>query len=93
MLITSELIIIYDNSRAVQKQRNKMVRNDDGGVGTELDVDEDGYDSRIILMTVGVESWINMLVNSYLLILLVADQVADVISFLLVFLQWSGNLM
>ena len=93
MLITSELIIIYDNSRAVQKQRNKMVRNDDGGEGAELDVDEDGCDGRIILMTVGVESWINMLVNSYLLILLVTDEVADVISFLLVFLQWSGNLM
>ena len=56
MLITSELIIIYDNSRTVQKQRNKMVRNDDGGEGAKLDVDEDGCDSRIILMTVGVES-------------------------------------
>ena len=70
MLITSELIIIYANSRAVQKQRNKMVRNDDGGEVAKLDVDEDGCDGGIILMTVGVESLINMLVNSYLLILL-----------------------
>ena len=71
MLISSELNIIYDNSIAVQKQRNKMVKNDDGGVDTKLDVevnvdvgeDEDDYDSGIILKT-------NMLVNSLLLILL-----------------------
>ena len=48
MLISSVLNIIYDKSRAVQKQRNKMVKNDDGGVDAELDVevgvdkDEDG---------------------------------------------------
>ena len=71
MLISSELNIIYDNSIAVQKQRNKMVKNDDGGVDTKLDVevnvdvdeDEDDCDSGIILKT-------NMLVNSLLLILL-----------------------
>ena len=54
MLISSELNIIYDNSIAVQKQRNKMVKNDDGGVGAKLDVevdvdeDEDDCDSGII---------------------------------------------
>ena len=47
MLITSELIIMYDNSRTVQKQRNKMVRNDDGGEGTG-----DDCDGGFILMTV-----------------------------------------
>ena len=47
-----------------------MVKNDDGGVGAKLDVevdvdeDEDDCDSGIILKTVGVESCINMLVNT-----------------------------
>ena len=58
MLISSELNIIYDNSIAVQKQRNKMVKNDDGGVDTKLDVevnvdvgeDEDDCDSGIITL-------------------------------------------
>ena len=87
MLKASELINIYDNSRTVQKQKNKMVRKDDGGEGAKLDVTGDVCDSGFISMTVSVESWISVLVYSYLLILLVADQVADVISFLLVFLQ------
>ena len=62
MSISSELIIIYDNSRAVQKQRNKMVKNDDGGLGAKLDVEvdvdevEDDCDGGIILVTVDVES-------------------------------------
>ena len=55
MLKASELINIYDNSRTVQKQKNKMVRKDDGGEGAKLDVTGDVCDSGFILMTVGVE--------------------------------------
>ena len=38
MLKTSELMSRYDSRRTVQKQKHKMVRKDDGGEGSKLDI-------------------------------------------------------
>ena len=58
MLKSSELRNRYVNRRTVQKQKHKMVRNDDGGAGagtSELDVNGDVCGSGFILMMVGVQ--------------------------------------